>query len=62
MTIDGAPVTLLNVVLECDKEVTPWCDCTESVGNTPKSHQPLSVSEDVIVPKLNRKKHLSQDG
>lgn len=62
MTIDGAPFTLLNVVLECDKEVTPWCDCTENVGNTPRSQQSFSKSEDVIVPKLNRKKHLSQDG
>lgn len=62
MTIDGAPFTLLNVMLKCDKEVTPWCDCTENVGNTPRSQQSFSKSEDVIVPKLNRKKHLSQDG
>ncbi|KAG0696232.1 Beta-1,4-galactosyltransferase 7 [Chionoecetes opilio] len=62
MTIDGAPLTILNTVLECDQDVTPWCDCTENVGNTPKAQQRPSKSEDVIVPKLNRKKHLSHGG
>lgn len=27
LTIDNAKVTILNVELECDKTVTPWCDC-----------------------------------
>lgn len=62
VTIDGAPLTILNTVLECDKAITPWCDCTENIGNTPKSQQKSSKSEDVIVPRLNRKKHLSNDG
>ncbi|XP_069194830.1 beta-1,4-galactosyltransferase 7 isoform X2 [Procambarus clarkii] len=62
MTIQGAPMTILNVVLECDRFVTPWCDCTENIGNTPKAHHKSEKSDDVIVPKLNRKKHLSQDG
>lgn len=62
LTIQGAPVTILNVVLKCDHSVTPWCDCTESIGNTPRDpHQP-GKSQDVIVPRLNRKKHLTQDG
>lgn len=25
MTIDGAPLTILNVELECDIDETPWC-------------------------------------
>ncbi|XP_042230675.1 beta-1,4-galactosyltransferase 7-like isoform X1 [Homarus americanus] len=62
MTIQGAPMTILNVELECDRYVTPWCDCTENIGNTPKSQQSSPKSDDVIVPRLNRKKHLSHDG
>lgn len=62
MTIDGAPVTILNTVLECDKVMTPWCDCTESVGNTPRSQRAPSKSEDVIVPRVDPKRHLSPDG
>lgn len=27
LTIDGAKATILNINLECDKKVTPWCDC-----------------------------------
>ncbi|KAK3704746.1 hypothetical protein QZH41_009749 [Actinostola sp. cb2023] len=26
LTIDGAPLTIVNVELECDYDVTPWCD------------------------------------
>ncbi|XP_070541113.1 beta-1,4-galactosyltransferase 7-like [Ptychodera flava] len=26
LQIDGAPVTMVNVMLDCDKTVTPWCD------------------------------------
>lgn len=62
ITIQGSPLTVLNVVLECDRFVTPWCDCTENIGNTPKTPHDFKKTEDVIVPKLNRKKHLSQDG
>ncbi|KAK4327883.1 hypothetical protein Pmani_001689 [Petrolisthes manimaculis] len=62
LTIQGAPVTVLNVVLECDHSVTPWCDCTESIGNTPRDPQQSAKTQDVIVPRLNRKKHLTQDG
>ncbi|CAH1734188.1 unnamed protein product [Chironomus riparius] len=29
LDIDGVRVTVLNVKLECDKNLTPWCDCTE---------------------------------
>lgn len=27
LTIDNAKVTILSVELECDKTVSPWCDC-----------------------------------
>uniref|UniRef100_A0A182T624 Beta-1,4-galactosyltransferase 7 n=1 Tax=Anopheles maculatus TaxID=74869 RepID=A0A182T624_9DIPT len=30
LTIDGVPVTLLNVDLQCDQQKTPWCDCESS--------------------------------
>lgn len=28
LTIDSVPVTVIDVQLECDKTVTPWCDCS----------------------------------
>ncbi|XP_006815466.1 beta-1,4-galactosyltransferase 7-like [Saccoglossus kowalevskii] len=31
MHIDGAPITMINVILDCDKTVTPWCDVPEQV-------------------------------
>lgn len=30
LTIDGIGLTVLNVKLECDKGLTPWCDCTDA--------------------------------
>lgn len=62
MTIEGAPLTILNVILECDRNVTPWCDCTENVGNTKPLQHKSENRDDVIVPKLDRKKHISHDG
>lgn len=38
LDIDGIRVTVLNVKLECDKNLTPWCDCTEM----PKDSKPKS--------------------
>lgn len=29
LTIDEVKVTILNVKLECDRKLTPWCDCSE---------------------------------
>jgi xylosylprotein 4-beta-galactosyltransferase len=29
MKIDNIPFTLLNIELECDKVLTPWCECEE---------------------------------
>uniref|UniRef100_A0A8W7PJC1 Beta-1,4-N-acetylgalactosaminyltransferase n=1 Tax=Anopheles coluzzii TaxID=1518534 RepID=A0A8W7PJC1_ANOCL len=31
LTIDGVPVTVLNVDLQCDKQRTPWCECEPKV-------------------------------
>lgn len=33
VTIDGAPLTIVNVHLYCDKILTPWCDCTDNKTN-----------------------------
>lgn len=27
MDIDGAPFSVINIALICNKSVTPWCDC-----------------------------------
>lgn len=36
MSIDGITFTLLNVLLECDKKFTPWCDCSDPTKEAPK--------------------------
>lgn len=28
MAIDGISFTVLNILLECDVNKTPWCDCS----------------------------------
>ncbi|KAJ8878848.1 hypothetical protein PR048_019437 [Dryococelus australis] len=30
VVIDGASVTVVNVVLHCNKQLTPWCECSEA--------------------------------
>jgi xylosylprotein 4-beta-galactosyltransferase len=30
--IDGAPITVINIVLSCDRRLTPWCDCSDTGG------------------------------
>ncbi|XP_030370292.1 beta-1,4-galactosyltransferase 7 [Scaptodrosophila lebanonensis] len=32
LTIDGVGITVLNVLLECDVNKTPWCDCNGSAA------------------------------
>lgn len=27
LTLDGTQLTVVNVQLECDASLTPWCDC-----------------------------------
>jgi xylosylprotein 4-beta-galactosyltransferase len=36
LAVDGIKVTILNVKLECDKNSTPWCECSE----VPKDSKP----------------------
>jgi len=34
LSIDGVKLTVLNVKLECDKSLTPWCDCSDATTET----------------------------
>lgn len=36
MTIDDAPLTILNIELICDHKLTPWCDCSEKKPDNKK--------------------------
>ncbi|KAF2905097.1 hypothetical protein ILUMI_01081 [Ignelater luminosus] len=36
MTIDDAPLTILNIELICDHKLTPWCDCAEKKPDNKK--------------------------
>ncbi len=53
--IDNIPYVLINVVLECDRSKTPWCDCKDApkMDSKPKN---LERDDDVIVPIIKRKK------
>ena len=53
LNVDGHPVTILNVWLNCDKNKTPWCDCSDA----PKKESPLKPlnKEDNIMPYLPKK-------
>jgi len=54
LVIDGATVNYLDIQLECDKLVTPWCNCT---GAPPDRNPPdRTRDEDVIVPLVKKKK------
>jgi xylosylprotein 4-beta-galactosyltransferase len=37
LKIDGAPITVINIMLSCDKMLTPWCTCSDIVGKKPSS-------------------------
>ena len=53
LIIDGATVNYLDIQLECDKLVTPWCNCT---GAPPDKNPPdRSRDDDVIVPLVKKK-------
>ena len=54
LVVDGAPVTFLDIHLECDKMMTRWCNCT---GAPPDKNTPdRTRDDDVIVPLLPKKK------
>lgn len=36
LTIDKVPVTVISVNLECDRKVTPWCDCSDPAKESTK--------------------------
>lgn len=38
LTIEGVPVTVLNIDLECDKTQTPWCECDSKGDAKPRSN------------------------
>jgi len=58
---DHVPYTLLNVVLQCDRKKTPWCDCKNTQHVKPKKDLPRDG--DVIVPiiKRNRTKTIRKE-
>lgn len=37
LTIDGAPLTVLNIQFMCDKKLTPWCICDENTNSIKNS-------------------------
>lgn len=54
LLVDGARVNYLDIQLECDKLVTPWCNCT---GAPPDKNPPdRTRDEDVVVPIVKKKK------
>jgi len=55
LKIDGADVHMMEVELECDRSVSPWCDCK----GAPPDNSPADRSrdEDVVVPLLPKKKN-----
>ncbi|KAF5274005.1 hypothetical protein FQA39_LY01120 [Lamprigera yunnana] len=40
LTIDEAPLTVINIQLICDHKLTPWCDCAEKKVDTKQKTQP----------------------
>ena len=54
---DNVPYTLLNIVLQCDRQKTPWCD-----PNCPPVSKPKNLERDseVIVPIIKKKKKIRQ--
>ncbi|CRK90021.1 CLUMA_CG003746, isoform A [Clunio marinus] len=41
LSIDGIKVTILNVDLKCDKNSTPWCDCSNQESSKPMPRKGL---------------------
>jgi len=58
LEIDGAVVMFLDVVLICDKQLTPWCNCTGAPLET--EERDLTRDEDVVVPIIKRQKKIKR--
>jgi len=54
LTIEGIPITTINVALKCDTEKTPWCDCSHAPPSERGKRPKFPHDDDVIVPKLPR--------
>jgi len=54
LIIDGALVHFLDIELECDRELTPWCNCTGAPPDTAPIDR--TRDEDVVVPLIPKKK------
>lgn len=39
LTIEDARLTVLNIYLECNKTLTPWCDCDGVTDTTNKRNK-----------------------
>lgn len=40
LTLDGTSLTIVNVELECDLTLTPWCDCEGAPKDAPAVANP----------------------
>jgi len=54
LSIDNTQVNFLDIELECDRDLTPWCNCTGAPRDTNPPDR--SRDEDVVVPLIPRKK------
>jgi len=53
INIDSSHVNFLDIELECDRELTPWCNCTGAPKDTNLPDR--TRDEDVVVPLIPRK-------
>ncbi|KAA0193611.1 hypothetical protein HAZT_HAZT007548, partial [Hyalella azteca] len=65
LSIEGFRLTVLNVALQCDEKETPWCDCQRSMNNSNMEESKKILAaippNELIAPKIDRKKHISRD-
>lgn len=55
MEIESTKINLLNVILECNRTFTPWCNCTGAPPDTGKIDR--SRDEDVVVPLIPKRRN-----
>ncbi|KAJ9586477.1 hypothetical protein L9F63_019877, partial [Diploptera punctata] len=58
--IDGAPITIVNIELSCDRNLTPWCDCNDTVGkkNNSTIHTQIKPKSNNVA-QSSKKKNIS---